>query len=352
MLAGMQWMWDHHRSDVDVLGIGGDWPIVTITSPKNDSTFTVGAQIQIVAQAWDNDGLVDSVEFFANDTLKIVQQTTAPDSVYSVTWSNVSAGNYTLTAVATDNQRHKRTSNRVQIKVGTPAMTRLEAEAAVREGDVVNLRIVSGDPTASRSTYLDIHTQNGRISWTLGSVPAAGNYEIAFAYRLAYDTPKDQYINVNGTRVAELRFDGAMNVWLEKKLAVSLIQGINTIQMELYWGWMHLDYLAVPTSIVSSVAEPFAEVPRSFSLEQNYPNPFNPTTAISYRLPGKSLVVLKVFDVLGREAATLVNEERPPGTHTVEWDASAFASGVYFCRLEARNAGQRYVRTIKMVLLR
>jgi hypothetical protein len=349
-------MWDHHQQDVDVLGIGGDWPIVTITSPKNDSTFTVGAQIQIVAQAWDNDGLVDSVEFFANDTLKIGQQTTAPDSVYSVTWSNVSAGNYTLTAVATDNQGHKRTSNRVQIKVGTPAMTRLEAERATPSG-LVNKLVPGNDPTASGGAYLDIKTyeQDGdtRITWTFNNVAPAGSYYIAFGYRLAYNHPKVQYINVNGTRVDTLTFDGSSSTtWYEVGLNVNLVQGQNTIQMQMYWGWMYLDYLAVPTTVLTSVEGPLAELPRIFSLEQNYPNPFNPSTAISYRLPAKSFVTLKVFDVLGREAATLVNEERPPGTHTARWDASAFASGVYFCRLEARNAARSYVKTIKMVLLR
>lgn len=75
--------------------------------------------------------------------------------------------------------------------------------------------------------------------------------------------------------------------------------------------------------------------PTSFHLAQNYPNPFNPTTAISYQLSAVSFVTLKVFDVLGREVAVLVNEVRQPGVYTVRWDASSFPSGVYFYRLEA-----------------
>ena len=75
-------------------------------------------------------------------------------------------------------------------------------------------------------------------------------------------------------------------------------------------------------------------VPRTLSLSQNYPNPFNPTTVISYQLPVSSVVTLKIFDVLGREAAVLVNEQKAPGTHTVEWNAAGFSSGVYFSKLQ------------------
>jgi uncharacterized delta-60 repeat protein len=74
-------------------------------------------------------------------------------------------------------------------------------------------------------------------------------------------------------------------------------------------------------------------VPSSFKLEQNYPNPFNPTTVISWQLPVSSRVVLKVYDVLGREVSTLVNKEEPAGTHKVVFNASTLSSGVYFYSL-------------------
>jgi hypothetical protein len=75
-------------------------------------------------------------------------------------------------------------------------------------------------------------------------------------------------------------------------------------------------------------------IPNNYSLFQNYPNPFNPVTQINYEIPKKGFVVLKVFDILGREVANLVNEEKQPGDYIVDFDGSNFASGVYFYKLE------------------
>src|SRR5690606_24928583 len=68
----------------------------------------------------------------------------------------------------------------------------------------------------------------------------------------------------------------------------------------------------------------------TFTLQQNYPNPFNPSTVISYELPVSGDVTLKVYDVLGNEIATLVNEEKPAGIYEVEFDGSMLSSGIYF----------------------
>ncbi len=77
-----------------------------------------------------------------------------------------------------------------------------------------------------------------------------------------------------------------------------------------------------------------APLPKEYSLLQNYPNPFNPATIISFQLPMTNDVTLKVYDVLGREVATLVNERKPPGTYEVHFDANRLSSGVYYYRLQ------------------
>jgi hypothetical protein len=94
--------------------------------------------------------------------------------------------------------------------------------------------------------------------------------------------------------------------------------------------------------------------PVVFHLEQNFPNPFNPTTTIRYELPFDSKVYLSVFDILGREVRTLVNEERKAGYYDVQWHALNVASGVYFYRLEALplNGGPVFSHVRKMMVLR
>jgi hypothetical protein len=81
---------------------------------------------------------------------------------------------------------------------------------------------------------------------------------------------------------------------------------------------------------------------------QNYPNPFNPTTVISYQLPVSVDVTLKVYDLLGNDVATLVDEYRPAGNYKIEWDATGLSSGIYFYKLQAGS----FIETMKMVLLR
>jgi len=84
-----------------------------------------------------------------------------------------------------------------------------------------------------------------------------------------------------------------------------------------------------------SVEENASQLPESFSLSQNYPNPFNPSTTIEYQLPQRTFVLLKIYDILGREVATLVNEEKNAGVFKITWNASHFSSGVYFLRMTA-----------------
>jgi hypothetical protein len=86
----------------------------------------------------------------------------------------------------------------------------------------------------------------------------------------------------------------------------------------------------------------------SFKLFQNYPNPFNPTTKIKYEIPEMSFVTIKVYDVLGKEIATLVNEEKPYGNFEVEFNGHGLASGIYYYRIMAGN----FLQTKKMILLK
>ena len=99
-------------------------------------------------------------------------------------------------------------------------------------------------------------------------------------------------------------------------------------------------------SPLTGVEELRTNVPSAIQLSQNYPNPFNPSTTIKYQLLTQSHVTLKMFDVLGREVTTLVDDVEQPGYKAVTWNARSVASGVYFCRLQAGS----FVETKKLVL--
>jgi photosystem II stability/assembly factor-like uncharacterized protein len=94
--------------------------------------------------------------------------------------------------------------------------------------------------------------------------------------------------------------------------------------------------------------EKIDEIPTSYNLSNNYPNPFNPTTAIRYQIPELSFVTIKIYDVLGNEIETLVNEEKATGTYELTWFAEQLPSGIYFYRLQAGS----FIETKKMVFLK
>ncbi len=101
-------------------------------------------------------------------------------------------------------------------------------------------------------------------------------------------------------------------------------------------------------TVTSVVEQTSAAVPSHFVLEQNFPNPFNPSTTIAYHLSASSNVTLKVYDLLGKEVTTLINQEQTAGGYAVKFDASKFASGIYFYQLHAGN----FVQMKKMMLLK
>ena len=94
--------------------------------------------------------------------------------------------------------------------------------------------------------------------------------------------------------------------------------------------------------------ELIVEKPTDYHISNNYPNPFNPSTKIKYSLPQTSNVVIKVFDILGNEIETLVNEEKQTGTYEITWYTENLPSGIYFYRIQAGN----FIETKKMLLLK
>lgn len=108
-----------------------------------------------------------------------------------------------------------------------------------------------------------------------------------------------------------------------------------------------LDEIKISNPNISSSNENL-EVPAEYNLEQNYPNPFNPITTIGYSIAKNSMVIIKVYDLIGREIMTLVNENKNAGKHTIKFDAGNLASGVYFYQMRTGN----YLETKKLLLVK
>jgi len=213
-----------------------------------------------------------------------------------------------------------------------------------------NLRRVSfvtGDNVIAVGGKAILRSTDAGATWTLADTASTDLYDVKFnsagtigyavgaSYCLKTTNGGTTWTNVLDTTVTHkstlysCAIDPAGNVWV----------GSTNSTM----------YTNAP---LTSVQDASPEQPLSFRLEQNYPNPFNPGTAISYQLSSVSNVVLKVFDVLGREIVTLTEGERAAGVHRIQWDASGVASGVYLYRLEARSAGGTNVQSKRMVLLK
>ena len=133
-------------------------------------------------------------------------------------------------------------------------------------------------------------------------------------------------------------------------LHVFAIMNEGTANVQLQIGTFHnpgdittIDFTAIvlPTSVENE-----SEQPNEYFLAQNFPNPFNPSTKISYGIKEAGVVYIKVFNILGSEVATLVNEHKPAGNYEVSFGKNELASGIYIYRLTANN----FVQTRKMIL--
>jgi lysophospholipase L1-like esterase len=160
----------------------------------------------------------------------------------------------------------------------------------------------------------------------------------------------NQWIRINGNFDACIDFDKVMRNPQDTTRLVSTYQndGLHPDTAGYKKMGESIDLNLFVGELSTGMNEKSENLPNTFSLLQNYPNPFNPTTTISFGLPVKSYVSLKIFDSLGREAATIVSKEMSAGSHSKEWNASNMSSGIYFYRLQAGS----FTETKKLVLLR
>jgi hypothetical protein len=154
--------------------------------------------------------------------------------------------------------------------------------------------------------------------------------------------------------VKNLTIDNAAGVTLSKQIVINgvltLNAGVfdNTIPFTLGPSASIVTQGGSLKNPVSSVESSDATIPETFFVGQNYPNPFNPSTTITYGLPTDAFVTAKVYNLLGREVATLFVGNQVAGIHRLSFDAAHLSSGVYLCRIQAGS----FVETKRMTLIK
>jgi uncharacterized delta-60 repeat protein len=154
--------------------------------------------------------------------------------------------------------------------------------------------------------------------------------------------------NSGGAQQWTQRYDGPSSL---SDMATSIVvDNLNNVYVTGYSGEFNTqeDFLTIKYSQSIGIYPISSEIPDQFSLSQNYPNPFNPMTHFEFRIADFELVNLSIFDILGREVETIVNQELNPGTYETEWNAGNYPSGIYFYSM---NAGE-FTATRKMLLIK
>jgi uncharacterized delta-60 repeat protein len=163
--------------------------------------------------------------------------------------------------------------------------------------------------------------------------------------------------NSNGTKDTTFGSNGAVTTTFGSDINIDDEARSIAIQTDgkiLAGGWSQSDaggpYFVLARYLKSNVTGILESksLPKSFALEQNYPNPFNPTTTINFQLPAFNHVTIKVYNILGKEIATLVNGEKSAGNYSVQFNGSKLSSGVYLYRMQAGS----FVQTKKILLLK
>ncbi|MCX6162704.1 MAG: T9SS type A sorting domain-containing protein [Ignavibacteriae bacterium] len=208
------------------------------------------------------------------------------------------------------------------------------------------------------TNFGDFNTINQSVIWTASSgvsfpdivgVRNAYTHRLGFFFWGASDSLK--YISVNSegsflTNSAKMNSVNLTTSYYSPAVGMRFVPGDSCFALYSANGADNVWSAQGCSGIITGITNP--ETPVSYSLKQNYPNPFNPSTKISFAIPRQGFVTLKIYDILGKEVATLVNEKKEAGEYIVDFNASNLTTGVYFYKLEAGN----FSRTMKMLLVK
>lgn len=202
-----------------------------------------------------------------------------------------------------------------------------------------------------------LFTTNGGNNWSQDStLPGAGNIVGIFPQPLPVDLGYFNLIATRGDNKIYLLFAGMSGWLLQYTSPAGNYRHMSNRIPNGVWAVRDNGGISYCGCMLGSVSQNEGSIPERYSLSQNYPNPFNPVTNIGFRIVNFGLVKLTIYDALGKEITTIVNQEMQPGSYSVDWDASNYPSGVYFCKLEvfdfSTGSGGGFVQSKKMVFMK
>jgi hypothetical protein len=260
--------------------------------------------------------------------------------VYNITGGTISFGNGVASSAGSADgfQVSAPTAPLWNVIVNNPSGTNRQVTLTDGTGptDLVvknNLAVTAGTLNANVGTGSNISIG--------GAFSNSGAFNGGSASTYTYNGTSAQTTGALPVTVPNLTIDNSNGVTLSRATTINgvlrLAAGVfdNTIPFTLGPSGsvvMAGGSLKVPTSVEENSTN---AVPLTFFLSQNYPNPFNPSTTFTYQIAKEGFVSVKIFDILGQEATTLVNEAKQAGTYSATWNAAGFVSGIYFCRMQS-----------------
>ncbi|NML21758.1 DNRLRE domain-containing protein [Pseudoflavitalea sp. G-6-1-2] len=305
-------------------------PIVSITAPTSGSTYTSPATVNITANASDADGTISKVEFY-NGSTKLGEDLVAP---YEYSWTNVAAGTYSLTAVATDNQSAVTTSSAVSITVNNPPA----CNPVTSSGDDGNVAAnVLDNNLATRWSA----SGNGQwIQFCLGSTPVSvTGVQIAFYNGNTRTSTFDVLVGndgVNWTTAATNRVSSGTTTALETFTFtpvtgkyVRIVGHGNSVNL---WNSYTEVKIQTGTALMTDPTDLSEAAAEKFRLS-TYPNPFSGNSTITFYLGKATQTEVSVFDITGRRVAVLANGKLNAGNHKLVFSPTNNATGIYIIKM-------------------
>ena len=326
-LGDSRW-WPSTVSKIEIDGHFGDWAgLQPLDVTENDPAITDSADIKAVWVAIDDDKISFRWDFFENVNFR----------------SGETSGDWNM------NQGWHRTyfegnKNGVDMYCRTRSYL---GDKSGRLGDSTSFSMLRWDPKSDSLGYdrdeFDGEYFFGAMAWNEEGTSA----ELFVLLDSLY------YLDEGGNEIARLTKDDSLSIWfVNNSKDVYMPAGPTGSKLEEsdnVYKILLSDYYVGETTIVSvNEKGSGSSIPEEFSLDQNYPNPFNPSTTINFRVPSTSHITLKVYNMLGQEVTTLVNNEMNAGVHNVKFDASVLSSGVYFYTMKAGD----FVSSKKMMLVK